>query len=46
MLRNIIAFCFYMLAGKGFYDADIDIYDREYWLISLGLIIGTILWSV
>ena len=46
MLIKIIALCFYMLAGHGFYEANIDIYDREYWFISLGLILGTILWGM
>lgn len=46
MLAKIIAICFYMLAGHGFYKADIDICDREYWFISLGFIFGTILWSM
>lgn len=46
MLTKIIAFCFFMLASYGFYEANIDMYDREYWFISLGFIFGTILWSM
>ena len=46
MLAKIIAICSYMLAGIGLYEANIDMYDREYWFISLGFIFGTMLWSM
>ncbi len=46
MLAKIIAICFYVLSGYGFYEANIDTCDREYWFISLGLILGTILWGM
>ena len=46
MLTKIIAFCFFMLSSYGFYEDGLNICDREYWFISLGLMFGTILWNI